>query len=304
MSSEMQKMDFTISQSLEQRRETEKLQEKLLHDPDVIKLSTCKKIDMKVLLAHPWKVEVWRQGIQCCKGCNGLAGCRSSLGIGYQNMLAYDGVLKIVQSACPFKQNDLARSRHLRQYMLNMTLPATMRQVTIDAIPTQGDKDYDRSLGQLIGICDSPRGAYIYGTLGIGKTYLAAAACNTAAEQGMRVAFVVWPEFVEEMKKMIITGEYYQYIDKLKRAQFAVIDDLGAEAVTDWNRDQLLFSILNARYEAGLPTWITSNEDLKSLEDHFRVGNKGSESLLKAKRIVERIRAMCDIIELKGKYRR
>ena len=47
-------------------------------------------------------------------------------------------------------------------------------------------------------------------------------------------------------------------INQLKEAALLVLDDLGAEKVTDWAREQI-FIIINRRYESMLPTVITTN---------------------------------------------
>lgn len=301
----LEKMEWNITISEQQEKATMQLKEELLQDPDVRRLSEIARIPMKVLLAHPWKVDSWRKHIQPCKHCKGLAVCKSGCPVGYRIMLAYDGILKEEVSACRYKNKELDATKHMNQYIVDRTLPASMKTVSLNHLDLKSEtKTYASSVVKIYDAFANNRGIYLYGTMGVGKTYLAAGACNDQARKGLRVAFVCWPEFVEDMKSLFMTGEYKEYIDKLKRAQFAVLDDIGAESVTDWCRDQILFPVLNARYEAGLPTWLTSNEDLTSLCDHFTVGSKGSESTLKAKRIIERITAMCDIIQLQGEYRR
>ena len=89
----------------------------------------------------------------------------------------------------------------------------------------------------------------------------------------------------------------------MQYAEFAVIDDIGAENVTEWNRDSVLLPILNARYEANLPTWFTSNCDIASLRVHYSF-SRGKQEELKAARIIERITSMCTVAVLTGEDRR
>ena len=140
--------------------------------------------------------------------------------------------------------------------------------------------------------------------MGVGKTYLCACACNAYARDKKKAAFIHYPSFVQRMASRVQAGEYKQELDILKFVPFLVIDEIGGESVTEWNRDSILFPILNERYEKRLPTWFTSNEDLESLRNHFVVTNKGKQEKLKAMRIMERIRSMAKPIELVCENRR
>jgi primosomal protein DnaI len=106
------------------------------------------------------------------------------------------------------------------------------------------------------------------------------------------------------MAASVSDGEYRTEFERLKFCRFLVIDDIGAESVTEWNRDAVLLPVLDARYEDGLATWFTSNCDYESLKSHFMYVRGGKEESLKASRILERIQAMCEIALLTGKDRR
>ena len=147
-------------------------------------------------------------------------------------------------------------------------------------------------------------GLYLYGTLGSGKTYLAACACNEHASRGEKVAFIHYPAFTQRMASLLRTDEYRTELKRLMYADFIVIDDIGAESCTEFNRDTILMTLLNHRYEEGLATWFTSNCDLASLQQHFTFASKNREDVLKAERIIERIRHMCKVAALTGRDRR
>ena len=84
-------------------------------------------------------------------------------------------------------------------------------------------------------------------------------------------------------------------------ADFLVIDDIGAENCTEWNRDVILMPLLNHRYEEGLATWFSSNCDIPSLQRHFTFSANNREDVLKAERIIERIRHMAKAVALTGR---
>ena len=51
-------------------------------------------------------------------------------------------------------------------------------------------------------------------------------------------------------------------------------------------------------------TWFTSNEDMKSLKEHFVSTGKGGEENMKAERIIERIENLSEMKTLLGEDRR
>ena len=78
----------------------------------------------------------------------------------------------------------------------------------------------------------------------------------------------------------------------MKRADFAVFDDIGAESVTSWLRDEVLLPIFNERMDRQKLTWFTSNENFSSLENHYMYNQKSDKEELKAVRIMERIKSL------------
>ncbi len=90
----------------------------------------------------------------------------------------------------------------------------------------------------------------------------------------------------------------------MKRADFAVFDDIGAESVTSWLRDEVLLPIFNERMDRQKLTWFTSNENFSSLENHYMYNQKSDKEELKAVRIMERIKALSKEMKITGKNRR
>ena len=82
-----------------------------------------------------------------------------------------------------------------------------------------------------------------------------------------------------------------------------LLDDIGAETTTPWNRDEILGTILQYRMDNKKATFFTSNLNLKELENHFIVNNK-DEEVIKARRIMERVKYLTDALELIGENKR
>ena len=66
----------------------------------------------------------------------------------------------------------------------------------------------------------------------------------------------------------------------------------------------MLFTILDKRMESKKTTFFTSNQDLKSLEQHYSYDRNLKQEQLKAQRLMERIRILAEPVCLNGKNRR
>ena len=83
-----------------------------------------------------------------------------------------------------------------------------------------------------------------------------------------------------------------------------MMDDIGADAMSSWIRDEVFGVILQYRMQEQLPTFFSSNFTMNELEQHLAVTQRGDEEPLKAKRIMERIRYLTKEIEMTGRNRR
>lgn len=110
-------------------------------------------------------------------------------------------------------------------------------------------------------------GLILTGGYGTGKTHLAAAIANNLVEKGVMVLFDTYAGHLDRLKKEMDSSELRGYLDKMKSMPMLVIDDLGKEKKTEWSQ-QILFSVLNHRYEHYLPTVITSNMSPKEIPEY------------------------------------
>ena len=92
-------------------------------------------------------------------------------------------------------------------------------------------------------------------------------------------------------------------VNYLKNVDILLIDDIGAENVTAWGRDEILGTILQYRMNNKLSTFFTSNLTLEELEVHLSL-SKNSEDKVKARRIIERIKELTENLELVSINRR
>lgn len=131
------------------------------------------------------------------------------------------------------------------------------------------------------------------GAWGTGKTHLAASICNHLIMAGESdVVFAVTPKMLAQARLSFKDEYQVNPIKKATEARLLILDDVGAEKVTEWVREQL-FLLINERYDHELPTVITTNCDIGELEN--RIGGAS----------VSRIYGMCKGIIVDGEdYRK
>ncbi|MEI4769310.1 primosomal protein DnaI [Psychrobacillus sp. FJAT-51614] len=145
------------------------------------------------------------------------------------------------------------------------------------------------------------KGLYIHGQFGVGKSYLLGALANELAARHIHSVVVYVPEFFREMKQAIQDHSLAEKIEFVKRAPVLMLDDIGAETMSSWTRDEILGTILHYRMSEQLPTFMTSNFNYDELEHHLSFTQRGEKEVVKAGRIMERIRALTIPIPLQGK---
>ena len=150
---------------------------------------------------------------------------------------------------------------------------------------------------EVIKVCKSilnnqtRRGIYIYGPTGTGKTYLMGCIYNYFKQNGKEPAILYYPEFIRKIKSKISNNSYDLYIDLIRDEEILIIDDIGAENITEFIRDEVLGPIINHREAEKLPTFFSSN---LSIDDLSELLSNGRTTVDKAKalRIVERIHSL------------
>lgn len=149
---------------------------------------------------------------------------------------------------------------------------------------------------------EKPKGIYLTGSFGSGKTYLIASLFNEMAKKGIRSILIYYPEFLRNLKSSFTT-DYAEKFESVKKVPLLLLDDIGAENVSNWSRDEVLGPILQYRMENHLATFFTSNLTLNELEKSLSITSSGVDKV-KARRIVERIKQLTISLELISKNRR
>jgi len=120
---------------------------------------------------------------------------------------------------------------------------------------------------------ENPQGWLILlGAYGGGKTHLAAAIANYCLERGHPTVFIVVPDLLDHLRATYSPGSavtYDQRFEAILTAPLLVLDDLGTQQTTPWAQEKL-YQLFNYRYNARLPTVITSNRSLEEMNPRLR----------------------------------
>ncbi|MCC3380728.1 primosomal protein DnaI [Paenibacillus farraposensis] len=157
---------------------------------------------------------------------------------------------------------------------------------------------------------ETTEGLYLYGPMGVGKSRIAGAIAQELAKCDVDVLMVYVPDFLLEVKDAIgsKTETVENKLDSLRTASVLILDDIGAETLTVWTRDEVIGPILQRRMER-LPIIYTSNLTINELRHHLanvkdakEMDRKQHEK--KAERIIERIEPFVKILPVGGRNRR
>ncbi len=109
---------------------------------------------------------------------------------------------------------------------------------------------------------ESPDGWLVFqGDNGCGKTHLAAAICNYRYQVKKPALFIVVPDFLDHLRSTFSPESkisYDQLFESVKGTPLLVLDDFGKQTTTPWAQEKL-YQVINYRYNARLPTVITTN---------------------------------------------
>ena len=146
------------------------------------------------------------------------------------------------------------------------------------------------------------KGIFLFGDMGVGKTHLMSCIANYFAKNKKTVGFYNVSTlsnrakmYIEEPKKLV------ELMDNMITCDVLILDDVGASRVSEWIRDDWLYTILNNRLEHKRRTYITSNLDYAGLKKYFTIKDNDE---LKVIRLLERIEALTEPIQLIGDNRR
>ncbi|CAJ1182979.1 Primosomal protein DnaI [Fructilactobacillus sanfranciscensis] len=202
--------------------------------------------------------------------------------------------------------------RQIRDNIQDLGMSKALQNANINDYYHEGNPARENALVHALDFIDAyennpqeyHKGFYIYGSFGVGKSYLLSAIAHRLANDNIKTTFLHFPSFAMDMKALINskTDSVGNQVDCVKKVPVLMIDDIGADSMSAWIRDDILGVILEYRMQNQLSTFFSSNFSMEQLEkEHLAITAKGDFEPLKAKRLMERIKFLATPIEVNGK---
>jgi DNA replication protein DnaC len=206
-----------------------------------------------------------------------------------------DGVSRVARCDCWYE-------RSAKVTVSDAQIPPRYRACTLDSLVTYDNERFLRAVKRARDFAESfpvvEKGLMLIGPPGIGKTHVAVAVLRRVMDRArIRGLYCDTRALLRDIRSTYNPSLNAAEMDVLRpvmEAQLLVLDDLGAERLTDWVEETMNL-IVNTRYNEKRPTIFTSNYDdipdpteMNSL--YVRVGF----------RMHSRLREMCEFLEWEG----
>lgn len=244
----------------------------------------------------------YQEDLSTCIGCKSLQECpKVSRGMQYE-MDYEEGQTTLLLKPCRFGEIQFENQNILNNVLLRNVdekiILTNTEQLTILQKPTGNERDVWAMLANYVK-SPTEKGFYIYGKSGIGKSILLGWLVRSLIlKQGAKCGFIHFPTFLIDLKGKFGEDGIHESMELMKNLDYLVIDDIGGENITIWSRDEVLSSVLAYRGQSGKPTFFTSNYSLVELSELYNLKNGDT---LRVNRLIERMKAVSNDYELKGK---
>ncbi|GGH34473.1 primosomal protein DnaI [Paenibacillus segetis] len=298
------------------RRRSEELTAELMNSPLVLQLrSAHPELSDEQLSLNMAKLYQYVNNNRHCSNCPGLDNCPNDFPGHYTKLTVetVGGKPQLIDRQVPCdkqiqRQTELSVKKRIHSFYVDeRALEEGYNEVEI----MLKDRERAPAVTQVIKYINETkesglktRGLYLVGHFGTGKTFLMCYLLHELAKSGYSGVIVYMPEFVEDLKSMMLDNQKLkETVEIMKQADLLIFDDVGAENLNPWVRDHIMGSILNYRMNRK-PTFYTSNHSLVALEKHLGFTNKDGEEQHKGQRLMDRIAPFVDVVPVNGSNKR
>jgi len=138
-----------------------------------------------------------------------------------------------------------------------------------EKLPAQDLRDLNKAFDAARKFAEQPQGWILFtGPYGSGKTHLAAAIGNYQAGMGYPPLMVSVPDLLDHLRATFSPKSSVSLdrrFEEIKKTGLLILDDLGTQSATPWAKEKL-YQLFNYRYNAELPTVITTGSKTKDLD--------------------------------------
>lgn len=281
-----------------------------IYDEDMTfrKIANDLKLPTRTLMKYTSKINLSACELKNCKKCKNIFDCKNEIkGYVYYPEKNEESI-EFCYIPCKYKK-ELEKTNKYKDNIYYFNVPETLKNASMASIDITDKNRFGlikwikTFINNYVAKKDT-KGLYLNGNFGCGKTYLLTAMLNELAKQGHKVAMVYYPEFLRSLKESFQDGmEFKNRFNYIKKVELLLLDDIGAETLTEWSRDEILGTILQYRMEENLKTFFTSNLNIQELENHLSITNKDIDKV-KARRIIERIKQLTEEMTLISENKR
>jgi DNA replication protein DnaC len=206
-----------------------------------------------------------------------------------------DGVSRVTRCDC-------IRDKTVDQRQRDARIPPRYQRCTLDNFLTYQNEELLRAVDSASRFSDAfpvvQKGLMLIGPPGIGKTHIAVSVLRHVVRRtGARGLYYDTRALLKDIRSTYNPVTHTAEMDVIRpvmEAELLVLDDLGAERLTDWVEETMSL-IVNTRYNERRPTIFTSN-----YEDVPDEGEMNSLLVRVGFRLHSRLREMCDFLEYDG----
>src|SRR5688572_19799514 len=194
------------------------------------------------------------------------------------------------------------REKAAEQRLRETRIPPRYQRCTLDNFVAYQNEELLRAIESARRFAQAfpvvQKGLMLIGPPGIGKTHIAVAVLrDVIARTGARGLYYDTRALLRDIRSTYNPVLHMAEMDVIRpvmEAELLVLDDLGAERLTDWV-EETMSMIVNTRYNERRPTIFTSN-----YEDIPDEGELNSLLVRVGFRLHSRLREMCEFLEYDG----
>ncbi len=262
--------------------------QELKQNPDFVSLVNKFNISVVEAKSNLSSLEDTINELHNCKNCPGLSECKNKI----------KGYVYYPENKESFLIFGYAKCKKLKEYEKivnekdenNELKNARMKDIDVSDKNRIELIKFLKKFYDEYTIKSNSKGLYLHGSFGSGKTFLLACLLNELKiKKHVSYEIVYYPELLRTLKENLSLVE--SKVNFYSNVEILVLDDIGAENVTNWGRDEILGTILQERMNKHKTTFFTSNLDISELEKHLST-SKDSVDNVKARRIIERIKQL------------
>ena len=206
-----------------------------------------------------------------------------------------DGVSRVTRCDCVQQKASTQRLNAAR-------IPPRYQRCTLDSFVTYQNEELLRAVETARRFADAfpvvQKGLMLIGPPGIGKTHIAVSVLQDVIRRtGARGLYYDTRALLRDIRSTynpVLHQAEMDVIRPVMEAELLVLDDLGAERLTDWVEETMSL-IVNTRYNDRRPTIFTSN-----YEDIPDEGEMNSLLVRVGFRLHSRLKEMCEFLEYDG----